>query len=44
MLTIIIEDYGLGEMYNCGFSKLRKFVDLIEAGITKHLPKLSKYF
>ena len=44
MLTIIMEDYRLGELYSEGFTKLKKFMDIVEQGIYIYLPKLSKYF
>ena len=44
MLTIILEDYGLGEMYDEGFEKLNQFMRMIEKGIVKFIPKLTRFF
>lgn len=33
MLTIILEDYGLGEVYLNDFEKLNKFMKSIENGV-----------
>lgn len=44
MLTIILEDYCLGELYSNGFKKLRRFIGIVEDGILKHLPQLSTLF
>jgi hypothetical protein len=44
MLTIILEDYGLGELYINGFRKLQLFLGMIEKGINLYVPRLRKLF
>lgn len=44
MLTIILEDYGLGEVYLNGFEKLNQFMTMIQNGVKKYIPKLKRFF
>ena len=44
MLTIILEDYGLGDFYTDNFTKLNEFMKLTKQGIIQYIPKLKRFF
>ena len=44
VLTILMEDYGLAELYREEFDKLRKLIKILENRLEQHIPDLKQYF
>ena len=44
ILTILMEEYGLAELYSNGFDKLCGLIKVIEQKLEQHVPDFNSYF